>query len=70
MKKDDVLEIEILDDGTIKITTPNISNANHKAADDFVALIATLAGGKVEKQRGKHGHGHVHAHADGTVHQH
>ncbi len=59
--KEDTLEIEVLDDGTIKVTTPKISAANHLLADNFLKFVATLAGGatKIEKRTKS---AHVHAH--------
>lgn len=62
MPQDDILDLEILADGTIKATTPTISNANHKSADDFFKFLAEKCGGKVEKTKRKHGHTHAHDH--------
>jgi len=55
----DTLEIEILPDGTIKTTTSKVSAANHKAADEFMAMIAKLTGGKTTKQKRKHSVSHL-----------
>lgn len=60
MPQDDILEIEILEDGTIRSTTPHISNANHKSADEFFKFMAEKCGGPVEKTKRKHGHHHQH----------
>jgi len=47
----DQLEIEIMEDGTIKTTTGRISAANHKNADEFMAMMARMTGGKTESQK-------------------
>ena len=44
----DEIRVEILDDGRIKMTTPGISAANHRAADQFLELVNELMGGEVE----------------------
>lgn len=66
MTNADKFTVEILDDGTFKITTDPISAANHVNADNFVKEMFRHAGGPVEI---RHRHGdkkHVHrfAHAD------
>lgn len=48
---DDILEIEILEDGTIKTVSGKIGITNHKAADEFLKFIAQYSGGKVETVR-------------------
>ena len=64
----DTMSIEILSDGTIKVTTDPISAANHANADAFLKCIAQLAGGEVtrEKRPDRHhahqDHGHHHEH--------
>ena len=62
MASDDTLDIEILKDGTVKVTTPKISAANHKSADEFIAFLARECGGAVDKQKNRHGHVHAHSH--------
>ena len=56
----DTIEIEILDDGRIKVTTGKVSAIHHASADEFLQLVATLAGGAVSKTRRatKHNHNH------------
>jgi hypothetical protein len=56
----DKFKIEILADGTLKITTDRVSAANHQNADNFIREMFKAAGGEVEIQ---HRHGkkiHVH----------
>jgi hypothetical protein len=65
----DTMTMTILDDGTIKTVTSDMSGANHSSADDLIKSVEKLAGGvaKVAK-RGDHRHGHGHHHDH--VHQH
>lgn len=67
--KQDNIAVEILADGTLKLTTDTISSANHKLADELVEFIAKLAGGETTKEKRKdvkahahHHHGHTHTH--------
>jgi hypothetical protein len=46
--KQDVIDVVILKDGTIKFTTPKISGANHQSADAFLKTTQDLAGGVTE----------------------
>ena len=47
----DIIVGEILEDGTVKITTGNLTGSNHKSADAFVEEVAADLGGEVEKTR-------------------
>lgn len=47
----DALRITILDDGTIKTETDQISAANHQSAEAFLKDVTALAGGQVERKR-------------------
>ena len=63
--KEDVIEIQVTEDGLIKVSTPKISAQNHMSADQLLKEIETLAGGDVvkRKQAGNktsHHHGHTH----------
>lgn len=62
MPQDDTLDLEVLSDGTIKVTTPHISAANHRSADEFMTFLARECGGEVTKTRRKQGHTHAHDH--------
>jgi hypothetical protein len=57
----DVIDIEILADGTIKSTAGKIGAQNHQAAEAFLTDLAKMTGGKVtRKAKGTHSHGHAH----------
>lgn len=66
--RDDEMEIEILEDGTIKLTTGVVGPANHRNADELLVFLAKLMGGDRKVARRKeahahsHGHGHRHSH--------
>jgi hypothetical protein len=60
--REDVIEIEVLEDGTIKVVTDQISPANHLSADNFLKMIEQLAGGETIKQKNRKAYGHVHRH--------
>jgi hypothetical protein len=57
----DELRIEILPDGTIKVETDEVSQANHASAEAFLRLINQMCGG--EQSRKRKAHAHVHGHA-------
>ena len=65
---DDTMKIEILDDGTIKLTSDPISAPNHASAAQFFKTIARLCGGEVKTVKrsdavhSHHHHEHEHEH--------
>lgn len=61
--------VEVLPNGSIKITTDKISSPNHVSAERMIREIEKMAGGKVETKRNPKAHGHSHAHGPHT-HQH
>jgi hypothetical protein len=71
----DNMEIEILEDGTIKTTTDAISGPNHSNASEFLNFISRMAGGeetrtkRLDVKRSLHEALHEHA-KDGHVHEH
>jgi hypothetical protein len=70
----DMVNFEILEDGTISIKTDRISGTNHIAADQLLAELAKLAGGEhtsVQRTDVKYNlTPHLHAHtADGHTHE-
>ena len=67
----DIIDIEVLEDGTIKFTTDQVSEANHLSADEFLNEVCEAAGGKrtTEQRHGKaKAHVHRHQHAKGGAH--
>lgn len=67
------MEIEILPDGTFKITTDPISGANHTNAEGMIRAMSTACGGLMKRVRkiGISLHAALHAHAsDGHTHEH
>jgi hypothetical protein len=69
---DDKIQIEILEDGTIKVITDPISGPNHVSAEAFLRQMAQLAGGTTTRERRKdvhrHDHGHTHTHSHDHSH--
>lgn len=70
----DNLDIQILEDGTIKFTTDAVSGANHANAEQFLRLVGDLAGGETKRvrrpDRVHHHHDHVHHQHVGGGHDH
>ena len=65
----DSIKITILDDGTIKVETDEVGQANHLSAEKFLAEMSRLAGGSSETLRRPHAHGaHTHTHVKGHSH--
>lgn len=58
----DSIQVEILEDGTIKVTTDPISPANHVSAEELMAAIAALCGGEVARVKRGDAHAHTHHH--------
>lgn len=63
----DKIKISILEDGTLKIETDEISMANHTNAEGLILDLITRMGGEVERQDKGHGHSHEH---NGVFHTH
>lgn len=55
---DDKLEIEITADGRVKVTTDQVSPANHRSADALIEFIARMTGGETIKQKRPQAHTH------------
>jgi hypothetical protein len=67
----DKLEVEILDDGTLKITSGKVSMQNHMNAEAFLRDMGRMCGGKVERKQRKGVTAHSHSHDHGnTFHTH
>jgi hypothetical protein len=54
----DKIEIEITEDGLLKIVTPGISAANHRNADAFLDTVKKMTGTEIESTPVKSTHGH------------
>lgn len=63
----DTITIEILEDGTIKMSTDKISAANHGGAEMLIREMVKAAGGTETKRRKAGAHYHEH---DGVFHSH
>ncbi|MES4786787.1 MAG: hypothetical protein C4321_01155 [Chloroflexota bacterium] len=48
MHRPDAIRVHIAQDGTLTITTDDISMPNHREADDLLNLLNQLAGGQTE----------------------
>lgn len=60
---EDVIEVIVLEDGTIRSTTPKISAANHSNSAEFFKLLQRTTGGEqTASKRNKALEGHTHAH--------
>lgn len=75
--KSDTIKFEILEDGTISLTTDQVSGPNHVSADQLLRELAELVGGevKISKRNKFHVHANLHDHnamkahaADGHTH--
>jgi len=58
----DIIEGEILEDGTIKTTTSKVTAPNHSNAEGLFSFLSKLMGGKTTRtRRGDHAHAtHTH----------
>ena len=58
----DVINVEILEDGTLKITTDRVSMANHGNAEALIRQLVSGSGGNATRVR-KTGHAHTQEHS-------
>lgn len=58
----DKITVDILPDGSVKVTTDPISAPNHMAAERLLQMIAEGAGGQTTRTKRTHGHHHGHTH--------
>jgi hypothetical protein len=65
----DILTIEVLPDGSFKIETDKVSQANHVGAEGLIREMAKLAGGKSERMH-RHGNHGAHTHNHEGEHEH
>ena len=66
--RQDNIQIDILEDGTIKVTTDAVSPANHLSADKFLAEMQRMAGGEHKQTRRPKGRMHHHHHSHNHTH--
>jgi hypothetical protein len=59
-KQPDTIEIEILPDGTLKVSTDKVSMPNHANAEAFLRDMARLAGGPSTRTKKGSGLNHHH----------
>jgi hypothetical protein len=64
--KDDRLTIEILEDGTIKTTSDEVSAPNHDKAEQYLRAMARLAGGETARTAREDAPRHHHHEHDST----
>jgi hypothetical protein len=64
----DIINWEILADGTISLKTPGISKENHVSADDLLDQLAENMGGAMTIEKLKKGYVPVEQHSHGHVH--
>jgi len=63
--KEDKIEIEVMPDGLIKVTTEKVSAANHMGAEKMLDFLARLMGGETTiTRRTKSVHTHAHSHEE------
>jgi hypothetical protein len=69
IQANDRIEMEILADGVISISTDSISEENHVQAQELVDSTLEAIGGerKTEHKPHFHKHGHVHTHSQNQV---
>lgn len=62
----DTIRVEVLADGTLKVTTDRISQPNHMSADALLKGVDELMGGPASVAKRKdvthHHHSHSHGH--------
>jgi hypothetical protein len=66
---DDVIEVEFLSGGVVKVSTDPISGANHASADGLIDAIQRAAGGEATYEQ-KHSELHHQQHQHDEGHQH
>jgi len=66
----DKLDVEVLADGTLKVTSGRVSQANHSGAEAFLRALARACGGVSTRVRRPDAVGHAHDHDHGHAHDH
>ncbi|MDE3073799.1 MAG: hypothetical protein KGJ86_00085 [Chloroflexota bacterium] len=62
MNGEDSFRVTILDDGTLKVETDAVSQANHMNAEEFLRFVARAMGGEVTRTKIAQAHTHEHEH--------
>lgn len=74
--KENEVRVEILPDGSVKITTGSFGGPIHSSAEAMMRAIESELGGDVTRERAEHAHAHAghhhhdHEHADTKGHHH
>jgi hypothetical protein len=58
----DAMTIEILEDGTVKVTTEKVSDVNHLSADNLLKHLEKILGGDTTSEKRPDAHAHAHHH--------
>ena len=67
----DRIKWEILEDGTISVTTDAVSKQNHHSADELLDQLQDAVGGEAtRKSRRAAGKAHLHQHGENGLHSH
>jgi hypothetical protein len=66
----DGIKIEILEDGTVSVTTDQVSGTNHVSADKLLRDLAAMLGGEVKVTKRTKLGVNVHIHENGVPHTH
>jgi len=59
---ENIFNVEILEDGTIKAVSNKVGDTVHLKAENFLRHVGELAGGETTRQRRKEGMTHTHTH--------
>lgn len=69
MPKKVEMELTVLEDGTVSVSTGDMSGENHLSADQMIKELQKLLGGvTVVKSTKEHLHKHEHKHGEGHQH--
>jgi hypothetical protein len=66
----DEIVFEVLEDGTVKMVTDEVSPPNHMNADKLLGTLQRTLGGAATREKRKDAHAHGHAHTHGHAHAH
>ena len=66
----DIIDIKILEDGTLEIKTSAVSTGNHMSAEKFLKEATKLMGGQRQDTPNPEAKAHAHMHKHGVHHAH